>query len=113
MQVLCCCDPSNEVGSVPVLQGRAAGLEIRRWVDQDGKRGVAFASDHQPVSVLSKIPGFVADINVNTASEKTWEAEGKKKKKDKPKSKKKSGSPSRQPKLLNLPKPRRDKTRNK
>ena len=114
MQVLCCCNPSNEVGHIPLDAGIAAGLEIRRWEDAEGHRGVAFALNHQPVEVLSQIPGFqvttpqpVPEGLIAGSGKKTWETSGKKKK---PKSKT-SGSPDRKARILPTPKARKDKNR--
>jgi hypothetical protein len=42
--VLCCCNPSNEMGSIEHADGLKAGLELKNWVDEDGQRGTAFSS---------------------------------------------------------------------
>jgi hypothetical protein len=40
--VLCCCDPSNEIGTAP----DNLPYEKRVWVDEDGNEGVAYPSRH-------------------------------------------------------------------
>jgi hypothetical protein len=108
MRVLCCCNPENEVGSVPVLRGLQAGLELRRWRNDDDESGLAFASNHQPVEVLQKIPGFKSNI-ILAGDGKTWEAGEKDS--DKKKKKKKKNSSKRRARILDDMKVVRDRDR--
>lgn len=54
MQVLCCCNPSNELGHAP------AGLPfpVREWQDEDGNAGIAYVSHGVD---WDAVPGFEAN----------------------------------------------------
>lgn len=56
--VLCCCNPSNELGTVPLPAGLAAGLQLRRWRDEEGNTGEAFSSHGHSLETLVAIPRF-------------------------------------------------------
>jgi len=40
MEVLCCCDPNNLVGSAP----EGLPIPIKEWIDQNGNTGFAYSA---------------------------------------------------------------------
>lgn len=64
MKVLCCCNPSNEIGEAP--DGLA--FPTREWEDEDGNTGVAYPS-HGVAWDLQ--PGFVRTV-ARKGTKKTW-----------------------------------------
>ena len=65
--VLCCCNPDNQVGTIDHDAGVKAGLELREWEDDAGNTGLAFSSHGAD---LDKIPGFVR--GGRKGGRKTW-----------------------------------------
>lgn len=83
VSVLCCCNPSNEIGTVPA--GVNPKLKLREWEDEDGRVGVAHPSgshggDNAGVDWPS-VEGFVAGKGKGgrkTWKKKTWRKKGDK-----------------------------------
>lgn len=63
MQVLCCCNPSNEIGEAPT----GLSFPTREWEDEAGNTGRAYSSHGIDWDL---VPGFVR--NAGSGTKKTW-----------------------------------------
>ena len=67
LPVLCCCDPSNELG----VASAKSRLMTKVWIDEQGRRGLAFSSHEGPVPGL--MPGKKKGGKKRWDTKKTWE----------------------------------------
>ena len=69
LDVLCCCDADNLLGTLPRSSG---ALGIRETVGPKGETGFAFNGEERTIETLRQINGFEEATGPSKKTWKTW-----------------------------------------